>query len=157
MAAQKGEGRKTVKTRFLIVSDTHNVVPFDADDGDHAYRQPLPDADILLHCGDLTVEGGYNEYLRTIRMLKEHPAQYKIVIAGNHDVTLDKECYKKQWQRFHPDGQQEVDKIRELWVGKKATDAGIVYLEEGVREFGLRNGARFTVSRLVSVRIKSNS
>lgn len=41
---------------------------------------------------------------------------------------------------------EDVEEIRELWTGQEARDAGIVYLEEGVRTFELGNGARLTVS-----------
>lgn len=41
---------------------------------------------------------------------------------------------------------EDVEEIRELWTGQEAREAGIVYLEEGVRTFELGSGARFTVS-----------
>lgn len=138
------EIKEKVKTRFLIVSDTHNAVPFDTNDGEHAFRQPLPDADVLIHCGDITEAGGYEEYLPTIEMLKKHPAEYKLVIAGNHDITLDKPFYEKMHAGFHAE-KQDVDKVRDLWCGEEARKAGIIYLEEGVRKIGLKNGAKFTV------------
>ena len=38
--------------------------------------------------------------------------------------------------------------IRFMWTGEEAREAGIVYLEEGIRTFELRSGVRFTVSGL---------
>lgn len=38
-----------VKTRILIISDTHNR-PLQEDEG-LAFREPLPDADVCIHCG----------------------------------------------------------------------------------------------------------
>ena len=41
---------------------------------------------------------------------------------------------------------KDYDDAVEMWTGKDAKMAGIVYLEEGVRTFELKNGAIFTVS-----------
>lgn len=144
------DNKQTVKTRVLIISDTHNAIPFDTKDDVHAFRQPLPDAEVLIHCGDLTQEGGYEEYLPTVEMLKNHPAEYKLVIAGNHDVTLDEPFYEKMHARFHAE-KQDVNKVRDSWCGDEARKAGIVYLEEGVRDISLKNGAKFTVSDYAAV------
>ncbi|KAL8869514.1 MAG: hypothetical protein Q9198_007863 [Flavoplaca austrocitrina] len=79
-------------------------------------------------------------------MLSEADAELKIVIAGNHDVTLDEPYYEKIGKRkFHRNIGEDLNVVKELWTGEKAKKAGIVYLEEGVRTFTLRNGARFTV------------
>ena len=68
------------------------------------------------------------------------------MIAGNHDMTLQKDLYLKRLKNKHRNLPEDVDAIRELWTGKDARNAGIMYLEEGVRTFELSNGARFTVS-----------
>ena len=86
-------------------------------------------------------------------MLKEAPAELKLVIPGNHDITLHEEFYvrgtgKNKHVRRGSRGMEDVQKIREMWTGDEARRAGIVYLEEGVRRFELGNGARFTVSGL---------
>merc|ERR1712070_827214 len=33
--------------------------------------------------------------------LKKYPATHKVVIAGNHDVTMQPNYYERAWQRFH--------------------------------------------------------
>ena len=48
-------------------------------------------------------------------------------------------------KRKHRNVPENVQKIREMWTGDEALDAGIVYLEEGTRSFQLSNGAKFTI------------
>ncbi len=83
-------------------------------------------------------------------MLKAAPAELKLVIPGNHDITLHEEFYVggtgKDKHVGRGRGVEDVKRIRELWMGEEARRAGIVYLEEGVRTFELGSGARFTVS-----------
>ncbi|KAL8669616.1 MAG: hypothetical protein Q9168_005801 [Polycauliona sp. 1 TL-2023] len=139
------ENPKSVKTRFCIISDTHTAELWPADDKTHAYRDPLPSADVLLHAGDITNVGYINEYEAMIDLLSKADAELKIVIAGNHDVTLDEPYYEKVGKKkFHRNYGEDLDVVKEMWTGEKAKKAGIVYLEEGVRTFTISNGARFT-------------
>lgn len=136
----------TVKTRLCIISDTHTAIPFPTDDPTHIYRNPFPKSDVLFHCGDITKVGYAAEYGRVLSFLKTVPAELKLVIAGNHDITLHKELYLERLKNKHRNIAEDVDAIRELWTGEEARNAGIVYLEEGVKTFELGTGARFTVS-----------
>lgn len=136
-----------VKTRFLIISDTHSSDPTQNDENDAPFRPPLPKADVLLHCGDLTMIGQLNEYERTLDMLENIDADLKLVIAGNHDISLDEMYYRRmgaymQGKRYDADMPR---KARELWTGPRAQKAGVTYLEEGTHCFTLKNGARLGV------------
>ncbi|KAL8917095.1 MAG: hypothetical protein Q9172_005980 [Xanthocarpia lactea] len=145
-AKMTSEAMKTVKTRFCIISDTHTAEPRPLNDKSHAYREPLPSADVLLHAGDITMAGYIHEYESMVDMLSKANAELKIVIAGNHDVTLDEPYYEKIGKRkFHRNIGEDLEVVREMWTGEKAKKAGIVYLDEGVRTFTLSNGARFTI------------
>jgi predicted phosphodiesterase len=73
------------------ISDTHNTKP------------SLPDGDILLHAGDLSQYGLFDEIQAQLGWLNAQPHKHKIVIAGNHDLTLD-EAFVKE----HPN--RELDK-----------------------------------------------
>ena len=138
-----------VTTRFCIISDTHNQTPFPPTNCKYAYRQPLPSADVLLHAGDITMTGRLAEYKRIIEALKAADAELKIIIAGNHDITLHEEYYERDGKdMFHRGKPEDLEQIRDLWTGEAARRAGIVYLEEGIRTFDLGNGARFTVCRI---------
>lgn len=60
----------TRKTRIVLISDTHNQTP------------KLPPGDILIHAGDLTNQGSYDELQRTVEWLERSDFEAKIVIAG---------------------------------------------------------------------------
>ena len=47
---------------------------------------------------------------------------------------------------MHGEAGEDVGRCGEVWCGEEARERGVVYLEEGVRGFGLGNGARFVVS-----------
>ena len=137
----------TIKTRLCLISDTHNQAPKLQDATSFAYRQPLPEADIILHAGDISMTGRAKEYRSIIDFLKDAKAELKIVIAGNHDITLDESFYNEIGRvLFHSNRDESTSEIKEMWTGLEARQAGIVYLEEGTKTFHLSNGARFTVS-----------
>ncbi|KAF1999160.1 Metallo-dependent phosphatase [Amniculicola lignicola CBS 123094] len=138
----------SIKTRFLIISDTHSSLPIPSPStAATPFREPLPKSDVLLHCGDLTMIGHLHEYERALKLLSEASAELKLVIAGNHDITLDEKYYSRMGQRMHNRkwDPQLPAQARELWTGEKARAAGVTYLEEGVHSFTLSNGARLRV------------
>jgi predicted phosphodiesterase len=129
-------------TRFLIISDTHSFKFGDAEPVHGKFTHPLPKCDVLLHCGDLTYRGGLEEYKECIKMLGSIDAELKLVIAGNHDLTLDGQ-YWASHAKTHEKG-QHMEALK-MWSGKEARDAGITYLEEGLRTYKLKNGSKFTI------------
>ncbi len=135
-----------VRTRLLILSDSHTTPPFPSSGPEIVYRQPLPDADILIHTGDLTLKGYREEYGETIDLLASHPAELKLVIAGNHDLTLD-EAYVlgPHGSRHARHSLEDCRAVMEMWCSPESKERGIRYLEEGAYSFTLRNGASFTV------------
>ena len=95
--------------RVVCISDTHNSKP------------DLPPGDILLHAGDLSDHGTFKEIQAQLDWLKAQPHKHKIVVAGNHDLLLDRNFVLR-----YPD--RELDKL-----GASATDLNwgdIVYLED---------------------------
>lgn len=64
--------------QIVCLSDTH---------GQHR-RIRVPDGDILIVAGDLTVYGKRSEYRYFNEWLGELPHKHKIVIAGNHDKAI---------------------------------------------------------------------
>lgn len=93
--------------------------------------------------------GRIEEYLEIFDVLAAADAKLKIVIAGNHDITLDEEFYNEIGQTmFHRSRPENLSKVRDLWTGERAMEAGIVYLEEGTKKFQLKNGAELTVDPL---------
>ncbi|KAF9888462.1 hypothetical protein FE257_008569 [Aspergillus nanangensis] len=136
----------TIKTRFLVISDTHS-------------RSSLPAsnerADMAIHWGDLTRESKLDEFKGAIDLLKQINAPLKLVIAGNHDFTLDRFAFQnkiREAQRL-----QDIDPIliekeygycgqaRELFDDVEVKDNGIQFLDEGTYRFPLQNGALLIV------------
>ncbi|KAF2714181.1 Metallo-dependent phosphatase, partial [Pleomassaria siparia CBS 279.74] len=62
----------------VCISDTHCSTPAN-----------IPHGDILLHAGDLTKNGTFEELQKQLSWLNSLPHAHKIAIAGNHDVLLD--------------------------------------------------------------------
>lgn len=163
---------KTTKTRLCLISDTHTYPPNPPLSTSTAYRYPLPKADILLHAGDITKVGYRHEHEAMLAMLKEADAEIKIVIAGNHDITLDEEYYahvgvlRHRWRvgytedipkqgqgqsqsQSQSDGKgapEDPKEIKALYTHPSTRAAGIHYLEEGLYTFTLPSTkARFTI------------
>jgi len=72
-------------TRFVVLSDTHSQ-------HEHII---VPDGDVLIHAGDFSYTGDYDEVRKFSNWLGKLPHAYKIVIAGNHEMTFDTEYYRR--------------------------------------------------------------
>ncbi|KAK4947640.1 hypothetical protein LTR10_013586 [Elasticomyces elasticus] len=136
-----------IKTRILILSDTHAALP-ESSNSQIPLHHPLPKADVLLHAGDLTLNGSISQHQNAIDLIRSIDAPLKIIIPGNHDLTLDREYYA-QYPRLHGPtsvySDEQLDEIRAMYDSPAARDAGIHYIEEGIRHFRLENGARLNV------------
>ena len=74
--------------RFVTISDTHKK---------HralSKSNMLPKGDVIIHAGDFTSIGGIKEVKDFCDWFGSLPYKYKIVIAGNHDLSLDKGWYE---------------------------------------------------------------
>jgi hypothetical protein len=69
--------------------------------------------------------------------------QLKLVIAGNHDISLDGEYWRTHLD--DDDSPEEHDEAVAIMTGPLAKDAGITYLTEGTHTFTLKNGTTFSV------------
>lgn len=114
-------------------------------------KMRLPPIDVAIHCGDLTEESKIDEFRAALKMLSNVDAPLKLVIAGNHDFTLDTPFFKEKML-------ETKDTIEpELWVKEfghigeaqqlfeDAKSNGIVFLDQGIHRFNLQNGAQLTV------------
>lgn len=79
-------------TRWVCISDTH---------GQHEKIESVPDGDVLIHAGDLTNTGEITQIKSFCEWMGKHPHKHKVVIAGNHDITLDEPYYPTASERFH--------------------------------------------------------
>jgi len=67
--------------KICIISDTH---------GKHKQLE-LPDADMIIHCGDSTTMGKEHEIHKFMKWYsKLDQYKYKIIIAGNHDWLFER-------------------------------------------------------------------
>ncbi|KAI8274479.1 putative rhamnogalacturonate lyase C [Colletotrichum sp. SAR 10_99] len=134
-----------IKTRILIISDTHGASSLPG-------PQPLPSVDVAIHCGDLTEESKLVEFQKTINLMKSINAPLKIVIAGNHDWTLDTPIFKSKIAEIPPPVDMALvhaeygtfNQARDLLLSSSATD--ITFLQhQGTHRLTLPNGARLTL------------
>ena len=123
----------SANVRFLVLSDTHgNDLP-----------SSLPKCDILLHCGDITEDGSPESIEQALEALGTIDAEHKLVIAGNHEISMDKEYYLAEGGSA-----ADVEKTLELTSPASSSVAsknGITFLEEGTHTFTLSSGASFTI------------
>ncbi|KAK5122586.1 hypothetical protein LTR85_003849 [Meristemomyces frigidus] len=132
------------QTTFLVMSDTHNFEMDTADEG-CPLRQPMPKVDILLHCGDLTQIGGISAYKKAVRLLGAFDAELKLVIAGNHDLSLDGKFWRGNLDEEAGDELEEHQQAVDVLTGPLTKANGITYLTEGLHKFTLKSGATFTI------------
>ena len=64
---------------IIHLSDTHSL---------HRRLTQLPDADILVHSGDFTMNGSEQEAIDFMNWFCDLPYPHKIFICGNHDAYL---------------------------------------------------------------------
>ncbi|KAI0911413.1 ser/Thr protein phosphatase family protein [Ustulina deusta] len=132
--------KTTVKTRVLIISDTH---------GEVFKIKPEHKADVVIHCGDLTDQSKLDEYHRTLQLLKDLDAPLKLVIAGNHDFTLDTPAFERKVNEATELLEPELVRREygDYGEARRLFDEapGIAFLDEGTHTFRLHNGALLTV------------
>ena len=82
--------------RVVCISDTHN-----------RFRElTIPNGDIMIHAGDITRRGylfelkDFNDWLSTL------PHKHKLVISGNHELSVDP-ISKDENPRFQPEDEAE--------------------------------------------------
>ena len=79
---------------------------------------PIPEGDVLVHAGDLLQHGNLEELARAMEWLAALPHPKKIVVAGNHEVCVER----------------QPDQARAMIAA-----AGAIYLEdEGTEIDGIR-------------------
>lgn len=77
--------------KMLIISDTH---------GKHRMLKDLPQADTIIHCGDISNMGGVREITDFIDWFDSLPYVNKIFIAGNHDFGFYNHTYSLDLNRY---------------------------------------------------------
>lgn len=135
----------SIKTRILVISDTH---------GDDLIHKPIDGTyDVAIHCGDLTEESKLDEFQVSLDTMLSVRAPLKLIIAGNHDFSLDTPVLKNKLadnttvedadlvKRTYGD----FGEARALFESEAAKAAGVKFLDEGNYTFNLANGASLSV------------
>ena len=101
-----------MKMRITHISDTHNK--------HNQLNGKLPGGDILIHSGDVTSIGRKSEVERFIKWFNGiDNYTHKIFIAGNHDLTFDREIlYRDKAAYFdvHTNWTDEVAEGKPDWL-----------------------------------------
>jgi hypothetical protein len=142
----------TVKTRILILSDTHGLRITQGQSGSQARSlfdlAAMPEADVAIHCGDLTFQSTPEEFTAAMSLLRGLPCPLKLVIPGNHDAALDPIYWNQNYPPTDAAAQMKRDwpgLVREQIREAKAA-ANVHMLEaEGEYVFVLPSGARLAV------------
>jgi hypothetical protein len=125
-----------VKTRILILSDTHGYSSLPPTS---LSRVPL---DAAIHCGDLSQYGSLSDYKNTLKLLRLIAALIKLVIPGNHDLSLNSSGLPRSDTRDAPDlteRQSLHTQAQRFWTGTEARESGIRFLSLGFHEVELEN------------------
>jgi Icc-related predicted phosphoesterase len=111
------------RVRIVCISDTHNSLP------------KLPSGDVLIHAGDLTNQGSYTELSKSVEWLDRADFKFKIVVAGNHDITLDKDFYGDHGHCFHNQQRLDPRSCRDLLAKARS----LTYLEHESKRCRIEN------------------
>ncbi|KAI4601607.1 hypothetical protein KJ359_011738 [Pestalotiopsis sp. 9143b] len=131
----------TVKASSLGSFDTHG----------EAFEVPSRGVDVAIHCGDLTDESKLAEFRTTFDLLHKLDAPLKLVIACNHDFTLDILTFQNRLSEVVEPIEPELVKTEFGDYGEarqlidEAKDPGVIFLDEGDHQFTLANGASLKV------------
>ncbi|KAL4106691.1 hypothetical protein PRIC1_004738 [Phytophthora ramorum] len=91
--------------KVVCVSDTHGL---------HEDALQVPDGDVFVHAGDFTDTGERSEVLAFNEFLGRLPHRYKVVIAGNHESTFDRQFYPRYWHQYGHTQQYDPQEVRAL-------------------------------------------
>jgi len=86
--------------RITHISDTHNK--------HNKLNGKLPGGDLLIHSGDISSLGRKHEVEGFIKWFGKQDYMHKVFIAGNHDMTFDKEKLLRDKLAFF-EGRTEYD------------------------------------------------
>lgn len=64
--------------KVVCISDTHDV-----------HYPELPEGDMLIHAGDVSLNGSPQEITRFLDWFEKQPHRHKIFVGGNHDRSLE--------------------------------------------------------------------
>src|SRR5579872_1653974 len=111
--------------KLVIVSDTHTYGPH--------MLHPVPDGDVLIHCGDLTFRGVQREVRDELAWLSTvGNFSHRIFIAGNHDFFFDTKFSPRYFRNWVLDPSMKPEQMLEAFPN-------LTYLEDsGIEIHGVK-------------------
>eukprot|EP00933_Yihiella_yeosuensis_P071284 TRINITY_DN79492_c0_g1_i1.p1 TRINITY_DN79492_c0_g1~~TRINITY_DN79492_c0_g1_i1.p1 ORF type:complete len:334 (-),score=36.19 TRINITY_DN79492_c0_g1_i1:43-1044(-) len=91
--------------KLVCMSDTHCC---------HKWLEPIPDGDVLVHCGDFTSHGSLEEVKRFADWFGSQPHSTKLLVPGNHDMILHKEYYDNFWSDWSSKKESHEEAVKVL-------------------------------------------
>jgi Icc-related predicted phosphoesterase len=121
-----------MKFRITGISDTHNK--------HNKLNGKLPGGDLLIHSGDITSLGRKHEIDQFIKWFSKQDYRYKVFIAGNHDMSFDREILLRDKLAFfegRDDWDTECADGKPEWLVEmlSSLDNNTFYLENSSIEF----------------------
>ncbi|XKL69228.1 hypothetical protein PGB90_006997 [Kerria lacca] len=110
--------------RFVCMSDTHSLTSH--------LKFDIPNGDVFIHAGDFTRCGGEDEVVNFSNWIEKLPHKYKIVIAGNHELSFDPTFTHPLTKKLPFQKGYEVDEIPTLGLARED-------LKEAVENVDIRN------------------
>jgi hypothetical protein len=110
--------------RVVLISDTHcheNEIPL------------IPDGDIIIHAGDFTRFGLKTEIVKFKTWFAALPHCHKVFIAGNHELSLDKEHFVRLGHTMIPTNSTKLAQFPDKYANSCREEVlahGSVYLED---------------------------
>lgn len=74
-------------TKIVCIADTHGLQD-QIVSGASSFLS-IPDGDILVHAGDLTLDGSFKSFAKFLAWFSGFPHKHKVFVGGNHDRILD--------------------------------------------------------------------
>ncbi|KAK9892537.1 hypothetical protein WA026_020520 [Henosepilachna vigintioctopunctata] len=114
------------KVRFVCMSDTHSLM--------RNIMFEVPPGDVFIHAGDFTKCGQKDEVIQFNKWLEMLPHRYKIVIAGNHELSFDQHFSQSFKKKISSQlGEDEEDQV--LNYGNTKDDIVEAVNEENIRNY----------------------
>ncbi|KAK4145821.1 Metallo-dependent phosphatase-like protein [Dichotomopilus funicola] len=122
--------------RVVCLSDTHNIIPS---------PDSVPEGDLLIHCGDMTVDGTVGEIQRQVDWLRGLPHRWKVVVGGNHDSWVDEVVRKSMSSGGNGEGEKEGGEKGEGGEKREVDWSGVEYLCDRGMELEFEGGRKLNV------------
>jgi len=94
--------------KIVMISDTHMR--------HNALTGKIPECDLLIHAGDMTGRGEFEDVMATYEWLEEQPARNIVTIPGNHEKGMERDLdrYLAEIKKRHPAIHVLIDQTVEI-------------------------------------------